>query len=58
MVIIFTKYTNQSKKGGNVMKKILSVLMSFCTLFFMPIGKVNAEDTINMLNQSKCCGMI
>ena len=43
------KYTNQSKKGGNVMKKILSVLMSFCTLFFMPIGKVNAEDTINML---------
>ena len=43
------KYTNQSKKGGNVMKKILSVLMSFCTLFFMPIGKVNAEEIYNVL---------
>lgn len=31
------------------MKKILSVLMSFCTLFFMPIGKVNAEEIYNVL---------
>ena len=43
------KYTNKSKKGGNVMKKILSVLMSFCTLFFIPIGKVNAESSVNVL---------
>ena len=31
------------------MKKILSVLMSFCTLFFMPICKVNAESSVNVL---------
>lgn len=31
------------------MKKILSVLMSFCTLFFMPIGKVNAEEIYDVL---------
>ena len=51
MVTIFTKYTNKPKKGGNVMKKILSVLMSFCTLFFMPIGKVNAMETVNNESQ-------
>ena len=31
------------------MKKILSVLMSFCTLFFIPIGKVNGEEIYNVL---------
>lgn len=31
------------------MKKILSVIMSVCTLFFMPIGKVNAEEIYNVL---------
>ena len=30
-------------------KKVLSLIMSFCTLFFMPIGKVNAEEIYNVL---------
>lgn len=52
MVTIFTKYTNKPKEGVIFMKKILSVVMSFCTLFFMPIGKVNAMQ--NQISRSNC----
>lgn len=31
-------------------KKLTSVILSGLMLFLMPIGKVNAEDTINVLN--------